>query len=838
MSESDSEVNKILQKEEFLKKKRKEYNRKNYENSKKKKKEATVSINNFYTSSCLNTVNESLCENICEIETEYFNIIDEASYEKNNLNESIFELSFNTTHESLNSSYSSVEEIYEQNTKDNQFIYLNATTTISEFTLSLLALKQKHKFSETATDDILNLIKLLLPENKLPKNSGKLFSNLKNSIEIIKEHKICKKCDKIKEESNENQCKTCQSDLISFSTFEIQPQLEKILNNDSYLEQIKSANKKRDNQFINNALDGQIYSHANINNKSLNVSLNISADGAPLIKSRNHSLWPVSGNIVELNQACREKFENIILFGLWLHNSKPTNKFFSKSLELLENILNKELIISNQIITVRCQLALFDSPAKAALANIKQFNGFYGCPSCFHPGKHTDYVHLYPIDKIYKLKTNEDYKLYSDLADQLNIDKIKKESVFGFFGKSPLDKIIKIPEQLPYDYMHLVLQGHAKYVYSKLLTDRYLDEIYIGNNIDTINNILKSIQMPHIIQRKPYDIHEITKWKSNEIKNFLFYQSVPIFINIFKSNEQVSFLYKYISYVIAIRILYSPIKNLDDLTVAEDIISNYLISLEETFGLHAYTFTAHAHLHLTDQVRLHGPLQSHSMFFFEGSIFNLKNLIHGSRGFINQICKQIFLYKDLKSQIKEQNFSNNNLFQFIERKVTFNNKCLPTRLYGKIEKTKLKDNLEALFYTLFNVKIDSIVKSDRAYLNKKLFHSKLYSRKGKSNSFTISYFDQSHKLYADIEFFFQYNNQIYAVITKHLLKKINDNVLPKSSGFFYEITMKYFSVYFKLIEKSNLNHIININVIHSRCIIIENNKDILLTELEYEFEHD
>ena len=127
---SESEVNKILQKEEFLKKKRKEYNRKNYENSKKNKKEATVSINNFYTSSCFNTVNESLCENICEIETESFNITDEASYETNNLNESIFELSFNTTHESLNSSYSSVEEIYEQNTKDNQFIYLNTTTTI------------------------------------------------------------------------------------------------------------------------------------------------------------------------------------------------------------------------------------------------------------------------------------------------------------------------------------------------------------------------------------------------------------------------------------------------------------------------------------------------------------------------------------------------------------------------------------------------------------------------------------------------------------------------------------------------------------------------------------
>ena len=70
--------------------------------------------------------------------------------------------------------------------------------------------------------------------------------------------------------------------------------------------------------------------------------------------------------------------------------------------------------------------------------------------------------------------------------------------------------------------------------------------------------------------------------------------------------------------------------------IAEEIISKYLVSLEEIFGLHAYTFTAHAHLHLANQVKLHGPLQCHSQFFFEGALFNLKNLIHGSRGFINQ----------------------------------------------------------------------------------------------------------------------------------------------------------------------------------------------------------
>jgi len=61
--------------------------------------------------------------------------------------------------------------------------------------------------------------------------------------------------------------------------------------------------------------------------------------------------------------------------------------------------------------------------------------------------------------------------------------------------------------------------------------------------------------MPHTIHRKHYDIHEISKWKSSEIKNFLFYQSIPIFLNIFNNREQINYLYKYISYVIDIRIL-------------------------------------------------------------------------------------------------------------------------------------------------------------------------------------------------------------------------------------------------------------------------------------------
>jgi len=245
----------------------------------------------------------------------------------------------------------------------------------------------------------------------------------------------------------------------------------------------------------------------------LNISLNINSDGAPLIKSRNHSLWPVIGNILELDQSSREKIDNLIISGIWLHNSKPTNKFFYKAFEKLKELLGKEITIKTYKIAFRCQLGLFDLPAKAAIANIKQFNGKFGCPSCFHPGRREQRVQLYPIDKIYKLKNFEDYKYYSDLANQLNVnitDEKKLDSVFGFFGSSPLDDLIKIPEQLPYDYMHLVLQGHSKWIYTKLVSERELEELYLGAEIKNINEILKSIKMPHTIHKKTHRF-----WRNN-----------------------------------------------------------------------------------------------------------------------------------------------------------------------------------------------------------------------------------------------------------------------------------------------------------------------------------
>ncbi len=463
--------------------------------------------------------NASFADNLTNYNEDFLdNDISQINEDQEDLGEIEYQSEFTSETESGNETvYSSQESLNlsEESIEECEFTYKNSNTTIKDLAMSFLAIKYMHKLSDIVLDDILKLISIIIPENKLPKTSKKLISTLSlNDNEII-ENLYCSKCDNVSDVKNIKNCAMCNSELIKFTTFDIIPQLEKILSNQSYVKQIVSANKIRDNKnvCIQDALDGQIYLAVEKKRDILNISLNINSDGAPLIKSRNHSLWPVIGNILELDQSSREKIDNLIISGIWLHNSKPTNKFFYKAFEKLKELLGKEITIKTYKIAFRCQLGLFDLPAKAAIANIKQFNGKFGCPSCFHPGRREQRVQLYPIDKIYKLKNFEDYKYYSDLANQLNVnitDEKKLDSVFGFFGSSPLDDLIKIPEQLPYDYMHLVLQGHSKWIYTKLVSERELEELYLGAEIKNINEILKSIKMPHTIHKKTHRF-----WRNN-----------------------------------------------------------------------------------------------------------------------------------------------------------------------------------------------------------------------------------------------------------------------------------------------------------------------------------
>jgi hypothetical protein len=154
-----------------------------------------------------------------------------------------------------------------------------------------------------------------ITKNKIKKQIFNVCGNCKNvEIDVLTKNSM-------------NTCNKCKvnSQTIPFVTFDIIKQLEIVLYNQDYIEQIKQSYNQK-NSSLNSGLDGAMYKNfleSNSKEFDLIVSFNLNSDGAPLCHSKNFALWPVLGSITELNKSCREKFENLIIFGIWLSNNKP-----------------------------------------------------------------------------------------------------------------------------------------------------------------------------------------------------------------------------------------------------------------------------------------------------------------------------------------------------------------------------------------------------------------------------------------------------------------------------------------------------------------------------------
>ena len=65
--------------------------------------------------------------------------------------------------------------------------------------------------------------------------------------------------------------------------------------------------------------------------------------------------------------------------------------------------------------------------------------------------------------------------------------KENNETVFGIKGETSLLSIINLPVQAPLDYMHLILQGHAKWLIKQYFFSEKSNDFYIGKFINQKN---------------------------------------------------------------------------------------------------------------------------------------------------------------------------------------------------------------------------------------------------------------------------------------------------------------------------------------------------------------
>ena len=105
-------------------------------------------------------------------------------------------------------------------------------------------------------------------------------------------------------------------------------------------------------------------------------------DGIPIFNSSNFSIWPLQVFVNELPPHLRGK--NILLLGLWFGEKPIMNALLKPFVEECRKLETCGFTFANEVLPrkVFALLLSADSPARAIVRNVKQFNGKHGCDGC------------------------------------------------------------------------------------------------------------------------------------------------------------------------------------------------------------------------------------------------------------------------------------------------------------------------------------------------------------------------------------------------------------------------------------------------------------------------
>ncbi|XP_037503341.2 uncharacterized protein LOC119378205 [Rhipicephalus sanguineus] len=191
----------------------------------------------------------------------------------------------------------------------------------------------------------------------------------------------------------------------------------------------------------------------------MDITLTINLDGSPVFNSSKFSIWPVQTIINELPPGLRSK--NVTVATLWYGQSHPDMTLvleaFAKQMDSLadsgiEWTCDGETFHSK----VYCFTAVADAPARALMQNTVQYNGYFGCGWCLHPGKCIEGTVKYPVSaEAPPDRTKEGMTEDMDEANGTGVN------VRGVKGPSPLINLVgfDIVWGFTPDYMHGVLLG-------------------------------------------------------------------------------------------------------------------------------------------------------------------------------------------------------------------------------------------------------------------------------------------------------------------------------------------------------------------------------------------
>lgn len=688
---------------------------------------------------------------------------------------------------------------------DDELLYPGANVTLNATLLLLLTFATRHSLSDIALSQLLSIIAAILPNGHIFISSlrkvKKYFSCVKYSS--VKYY-YCSFCEYFNSESGEK-CINCEHDIgimDYFITLPMEEQLKSILS--TGLEEIQTYRTNREKKNVENiedVLDGKIYKErfeglfyrgASEEEKrnEIHLSLQKNTDGVQLFRSSNFSVWPIYFTINEVPPRLRFTRLFRIFTALWFGKAKPSMAIYmhwvSNQLQSLHqtgvNIVykGKDLVAKAILLS-----GIYDAPARCSVQNFIQFNGNFGCGTCFEKGESArnfkgNSVHVYPFNVDFPDRGYNHVRTHQETVEASLEAEMMGKPVMGCKGVSFLTACpgLDIIRGIAVDYMHTVCLGVTSLMLKLWTSKEYKQKPwYIGMHVEELDKKLQQMTPPSCVGRLPNTLTEPGKWKASEYKMFLLFYAAPLLNEVLPDN----YFNHLVCLVQAMHVLLSDSISRQSLSTAKDLLVTFTAQFSVLYDDSFLTMNVHSLLHLCNKVEDLGPLWAQSAFFYEDLNKDLRNLFHGTQNVHSQILEAVSIHQNLPAIAGDLAPHSRELELYLEMTSHHKIKSQVTNVTNTIcsigdprpctIENPLKAKLEAQFGCQFTAE-----SFDRILLHGQVVHSSTHHRTTRRNSYTVSFMKDNCINYGQVKVYLkiQSNNGTHYVAIVNEFNTNND----------------------------------------------------------------
>lgn len=184
----------------------------------------------------------------------------------------------------------------------------------------------------------------------------------------------------------------------------------------------------------------------------------------------------------------------------------------------------------------------------------------------------------------------------------------------------PIDMIEDFPIS---DSLHLIDLGVMKRLlvgwrdgnFEKLLTK------WRASDKQKVSDFLRVCKLPFEIHRSARGLDELLHWKAVEFRSFFYYLSIIILPEVMSKEPYEHFLLLFCAITICSSQKYSSL-----LDLSEQLLLHFVENFKTFYGNYV-TSNIHNLVHVTDEVRKFGPLNTFNAYPFENMLHIIKNML-------------------------------------------------------------------------------------------------------------------------------------------------------------------------------------------------------------------